>query len=40
LDLGSTNGTKINGQKIVQEQLLVNGDELAFGTSGAKFEIS
>jgi len=40
LDLGSTNGTKINGQKIVQEQLLVNGDELAFGTSGARFEIS
>lgn len=40
LDLGSTNGTKINGEKISQEQLLVNGDELAFGTSTAKFEIS
>ena len=40
LDLGSTNGTKINGTKISDEQLLVNGDEISFGTSGAKFEIS
>jgi predicted component of type VI protein secretion system len=40
LDLGSTNGTKVNGQKIDAEQLLVNGDELLFGTSGARFEIS
>jgi hypothetical protein len=40
LDLGSTNGTKINGVKITEEQLLVNGDELSFGTSSAKFEIS
>lgn len=40
LDLGSTNGTKINGVKITQEQVLVNGDELGFGTSSAKFEIS
>jgi hypothetical protein len=39
-DLGSTNGTKINGIKITEEQLLVNGDELSFGTSSAKFEIS
>ena len=40
LDLGSTNGTKINGVKITEEQLLVNGDVLSFGTSSAKFEIS
>ena len=40
LDLGSTNGTKINGVKISDEQLLVNGDEIAFGTSIARFEIS
>ena len=40
LDLGSTNGTKIHGVKITEEQLLVNGDELGFGTSSAKFEIS
>jgi len=40
LDLGSTNGTRINGRKIETEQLLVNGDELLFGTSGARFEIS
>ena len=40
LDLNSTTGVKINGQQIVAEQLLVNGDELAFGTSTARFEIS
>ena len=40
LDLGSTNGTTINGQKILSEQLLINNDELAFGTSTARFEIS
>ena len=40
LDLGSTNGTKINGVKIAEEQLLVNGDEISFGTSSARFEIS
>lgn len=40
LDLGSTNGTKINGAKIAEEQLLVNGDEIDFGTSSARFEIS
>ena len=40
LDLGSTNGTKINGVKISDEQLLVNGDEITFGTSIARFEIS
>ena len=40
LDLGSTNGTKINDIKISDEQLLVNGDEIAFGTSIARFEIS
>ena len=40
LDLGSTNGTKINGIKISDEQLLVNGDQIAFGTSIARFEIS
>ena len=40
LDLNSTNGVKINGRQIVAEQLLVNGDELAFGTSTARFEIS
>ncbi len=40
LDLGSTNGTKINGVKITEEQLLINGDELSFGTSSARFEIS
>ena len=40
LDLGSTNGTKINGIKIAGEQLLVNGDEISFGTSSVRFEIS
>ncbi len=40
VDLGSTNGTKVNGVKIVGQKLLMTGDELAFGTSTARFEVS
>ena len=40
VDLGSTNGTKVNGVKIVRQKLLMAGDELAFGTSTARFEVS
>src|SRR5262245_2341991 len=29
-DLGSTNGTKVNGQAVLQEKLLSPGDEIAF----------
>ena len=40
VDLGSTNGIKVNGMKISKEKLLVDGDELAFGTSTARFVAS
>ena len=40
VDLGSTNGTKVNGVKIAARKLLKTGDELAFGTSTARFEVS
>ena len=40
VDLGSTNGTKVNGVKIAGQKLLMTGDELAFGTSTARFEVS
>ena len=37
-DLGSTNGTKVNGQP-VKEKLLSDGDELAFGPVTVKAEL-
>lgn len=38
-DLGSTNGTKINGVKI-SERILQDGDELTFGATTFRFEAS
>lgn len=38
-DLGSTNGTKINGVK-VSERILQDGDELTFGSTTLRFEAS
>lgn len=38
-DLGSTNGTKINGVKI-RERQLQDGDELTFGATTLRFEAS
>ena len=38
-DLGSTNGTKINGVKISERQLQ-DGDELTFGSTSFRFEAS
>ena len=38
-DLGSTNGTKINGIK-VSERVLQDGDELTFGSTSLRFEAS
>ncbi len=38
-DLGSTNGTKINGVK-VSERVLQDGDELTFGATSFRFEAS
>jgi hypothetical protein len=39
VDLGSTNGTRVNGVR-VSEQELVDGDELAFGNTRMRFEAS
>ena len=39
-DLGSTNGTKLNGVRVEGEQLLANGDIIMFGAIKATFEIS
>lgn len=40
LDLGSTNGTRINGRGASGEQLLASGDEIAFGSVTVRFEIA
>ena len=39
VDLGSTNGTRVNGVRI-SEQDLVDGDEIAFGNTRMRFEAS
>lgn len=39
VDLGSTNGTRVNGVRI-QERELVDGDELTFGNTRMRFEAS
>jgi pSer/pThr/pTyr-binding forkhead associated (FHA) protein len=36
-DLGSTNGTEVNGQRI-RETSLMDGDEIRLGTSRIRFE--
>ncbi|MGH9111746.1 MAG: FhaA domain-containing protein [Acidimicrobiales bacterium] len=38
-DLGSTNGSKVNGVR-VEQRLLVDGDEIAFGNTRLRFEAS
>ena len=38
-DVGSTNGTKINGVK-VSERVLQDGDEMTFGATTFRFEAS
>jgi hypothetical protein len=40
VDLGSTNGVKVNGTKILKGELLADGDELTFGTTTARFVAS
>ena len=40
VDLGSTNGVKVNGTKILKGKLLADGDELTFVTSTALFVAS
>ena len=39
-DLGSTNGTKVNGVAISGDQLLQHGDVISFGTVQVSFEAS
>lgn len=39
-DLGSTNGTKLNGVRIDGEQMLANGDVIMLGSIKVTFEIS
>jgi hypothetical protein len=40
VDLGSTNGTMVNGMRIVGEQRLSDGDIISFGSTHARFEAS
>mgnify|MGYP002628272269 FL=1 len=40
VDLGSTNGTMINGQRVVGEQRLADGDIISFGSTHIRFEAS
>lgn len=39
-DRGSTNGSKVNGEKIIGGRLLANGDTIAFGSALVQFENS
>ena len=39
-DLGSTNGTKLNGVRVEGEQMLANGDVIMLGSIKVTFEIS
>jgi hypothetical protein len=39
-DLGSTNGTLVNGVRIVGQQLLADGDIVSFGSTHLRFEAS
>lgn len=39
-DRGSTNGTKVNGEKVITGRLLVNCDTIAFGSTSVRFENS
>jgi pSer/pThr/pTyr-binding forkhead associated (FHA) protein len=39
-DLGSTNGTKVNGLRISAPRQLENGDEITVGSTTVRFEAS
>jgi len=39
IDLGSTNFTRVNGQRVRRERELAHGDELRFGRAKLVFEI-
>ena len=40
VDLGSTNGTKVNGTRIQGERALVDGDIVSVGSTHLRFEAS
>ncbi len=40
VDLGSTNGTMVNGVRIAGEQRLRDGDIVSFGSTHVRFEAS
>jgi hypothetical protein len=40
VDLGSTNGTKVNGQRIGSPHQLQNGDEITLGSTTLQFDVS
>lgn len=40
VDNGSTNGTKINGERVTGEQVLADGDIVSFGGTHIRFEAS
>ena len=40
VDLGSTNGTLVNGTRIRDEQAIADGDILSFGSTNVRFEAS
>ena len=39
-DLGSTNGTFVNGKRLTSDHVLANGDEIQFGRQGPKVKIA
>ena len=39
-DLGSTNGTFVNGKRLTADHVIANGDEIQFGKQGPKVTIS
>jgi hypothetical protein len=40
VDLGSTNGTLVNGQRLVSERLIADGDIISVGSTHLRFEAS
>jgi hypothetical protein len=40
VDLGSTNGTLVNGQRVVSERLIADGDIISVGSTHLRFEAS
>ena len=38
-DLGSTNGSSVNGRRVQEAEVLRSGDEVEVGTSTIRFEL-